>query len=188
MWTSADSSCRLHRGSETPPRFRDDSSNPRATVAELPKEEFSVFLYCSKEWEAKAAFCKYSPTGYVCTGKWGISVTLSYLATGVRAAGPCRAEASAPGSFLPLLWLPWQCWAAFPRPSRQNIVLPYLIPTETYVVLGKQMIKPESAAEYLPQLQCCFDTQLLFAVVSLCQNQMCFPWQVQLLSLQSRLS
>lgn len=101
VWMSADSSCPLHHGSETRLRFRDDSSNPRATVAELPMEEFLVFLYRSKEWEAKAAFCKYSPAEYVCTGKWGISVTLSYLATGVCAASPCSLAARPSRSLCP---------------------------------------------------------------------------------------
>lgn len=44
---------------------------------------------------------------------------------------------------------------------------------ETYTVLEKQIIKLMSTAEYLPEVQCCFDAQLLFDVFLLCQ--MCFP-------------
>lgn len=61
--------CRLQHGSQTRPRFRDDSNNTRTTVAEFPEQEFSVFFSLPKEWEAKAVLCKYSAVGCVCSGK-----------------------------------------------------------------------------------------------------------------------
>lgn len=108
----------------------------------------------------------------------------------MRAAGPCPlaarpSAAAAPGFFLPLLCctdfstglnFPGR---AFPRASQLSSVSPYLIPTDTYVVLGKQVMKPESAAGYLPQVQCYFDTRLLSAPLSLCQKQMGSHGQMQ---------